>query len=160
VPIYRRPFSQEQMKAIKANWARLYRRWDSFWRHIRDHGVDREDLPDPKDLTNHPQCTFVERCLSYMHQAIWPAFGKPPEYVVDAARKLSEEKAEKTRAHRKAGKAEINLSIRFLNQVEQVEQWSFVFTALLETAVPGDERDPSSADPRKGGGAYGLTKQP
>ena len=160
VPIFRRPFSQDQMKVIKSNWARSYKRWYSFWRNIRYSTVDREDLSDPKDLTNHPHYKFVKRCLSYLPQAIWPTVGKPPKYVIDAALKLREEKAEKTRAYRKADKTEINLAIRFLNQVEQVEQWSFVFTALLETAILDENRGPSSANPQKGGDSDGLTKQP
>ena len=148
------------MKAIKSNWARSYKRWYSFWRNIRYSTVDREDLYDPNNLTNHPQFKFVKRCLNYMPQAIWPTLGKPPEYVIDAALKLNAEKAEKIRAYRKADKTEINLAIRFSNQVEQVEQWSFVFTALLETAILDENRGPSSANPQKGGGAYGLKKQP
>jgi hypothetical protein len=160
VPIFRRPFSQDQMKVIKSNWARSYKQWYSFWRNIRYSTVDREDLSEPKDLTNHPHYKFVKRCLSYLPQAIWPTVGKPPEYVLDAALKLRAEKAEKTRAYRKANKTEIDLAMRFSNQVEQVEQWSFVFTALLETAILDENRGPLSANPQKGGDAYGLRTQP
>ncbi len=160
VLIFRRPFSKDQVKVIKSNWARSYKRWHSFWRKIRYCTVAWEDLSDPKDLTNHPHYKFVKRCLSYLPQAIWPTVGKPPEYVIDDAMKLRAEKAEKTRAYIKADKTEINMAIRFSNQVEQVEQWSFVFTALLETAILDDNPSLSSANPQKGGDCYGLTKQP
>jgi hypothetical protein len=50
--------------------------------------------------------------------------------------------------------------MRFSNQVEQVEQWSFILTALLETATLDQNRGTSSANPPKGGDPYGLTKHP
>ena len=158
VLIFRRPFSQEQMKAIMSNWTRSYKHWYSIWRNIRYENVDREDLFDSNDLTNNPQYKFVKRCLSYMPQAIWPTVGKPPEYVLDAAMKIREEKSQRIRAIRKEDKSEIDLAIRFSNQVEQVEQWSFIFTALLETAMLEDDQGPSTANLQRGGDTNGLKK--
>lgn len=160
VLIFRKPFSHEQMMAIKANWAFSYKRWDSFWSNIRYQNVDREDLSDSNDITNHLHYKFVKRCLSYLPQAIWPVLGKPPKYVLDAAMKLRKEKAEKKHTYIMADKTEINLAMRFSNQIEQVEQWSFVFTALLETDMLSDDHYPSSASPQKGGDTDGLTKLP
>jgi len=160
VPIFRRPFSKDQLQATRANWARLYMRWFFTWRYVR-YGADDPDAPsDPADIPNHPHYRFVKRCLSYLPRTIWPTLGKPPEYVLDAIRKLNAERAARVRVNRQAGERERNLAMRFSNQVEQVEQWSFILTALVETGILDENRGPSSPNPLKGGDAYGLTKQP
>lgn len=156
--IFRRPFSQDQLKAIKANWARMYSRWFFTWRDVRYGAAGQADPADAKHPANHPHYEFVKRCMSYLPRTIWPALGTPPDYVRDAAKELNAEKLARVRLNVQAVKTEGNLAMRFRNQVEQVEQWSFVFTALLETATLGENNAPSSANPLKGGDAYGLNK--
>jgi len=85
---------------------------------------------------------------------------RPPRYVVDAIRKLNAEKAERGRINRKVAEAETDLAMRSFNQVEQVEEWSFVFTALLETAYTGNGQGPAPASSSEGGDAYDLKGQP
>jgi hypothetical protein len=50
--------------------------------------------------------------------------------------------------------------MRCSNQIEQVEEWSFVFTALLETANAGNAQDACARGSPEGGDAYDLKKQP
>jgi len=160
IPIFRRPFSKDQLQAIKANWGRLYMRWFFTWRYVRYGAEDPDGPSGPTDVPNHPHYRFVKRCLSYLPRTIWPTLGKPPEYVLDAITKLNAERAERVRVNRQAGESERNLAMRFSNQVEQVEQWSFILTALLETGILDENRGPSSANLQKGGDAYELRKQP
>lgn len=160
LPIFRRPFSQDQLHRIKTNWARSYRRWFFVWRQVRYEAMLRGASSDPNTLTNHPQSQFVNQCLSYLPRVIWPVVERPPEYVVEATQALNEEKIAKTRAYAQTAQIERDLASRFSNRVEQVEQWGFVFTALFETATLYENPSPSSANPQKGGDAYEPTKQP
>jgi hypothetical protein len=160
LPIFRRPFSEDQLRAIKANWARLYRRWHFIWRDIRYGGGGQGDLSDPGDLATHSYYRFARRCLTYLPRTFWPTSAKPPGYVVDVTRKLNAEKAERGRINRQGADAERELAMRSSNQVEQVEEWSFVFTALLETANRSEGQGPSPANSLEGGDAYDLKKKP
>jgi hypothetical protein len=160
LPIFRRPFSEDQLRAIKANWGRVYRRWHFIWRDVRYAGGGQGDLSDPRDLASHPHYRFVKRCLLYLPRTIWPTGAKPPGYVVDVIRELNAEKAERGRMNRQGADAERELAMRSSNQIEQVEEWSFVFTALLETANAGNGQGPSPANSLEGGDAYDLKKQP
>ena len=149
IPIFRRTFSDDQLRTIKANWARLYMRWFFNWRRVRYAEDGPVGPPDPTNLADHPHTVFVKRCLSYLPRTIWPTMDKPPAYVLDAARKLNREKDERLRVNRETAATERNLAMRFRNQIEQVEQWSFILTALLETATPGEGVSPSSGAERK-----------
>jgi len=160
LPIFRRPLSDAQVRAVKANWGRLYRRWHFIWREVRYEGPWQGDLPDPRDPPSHPHYLFVKRCLLYLPRTIWPTVEKPPEYLVYVIRKLDAEKAERGRVNRQGMEAERELAMRSSNQVEQVEEWSFVFTALLETANAGNGQGRSLANSPKGGDAYDLNEQP
>jgi hypothetical protein len=160
LPIFRRPLSDAQVRAVKANWGRLYRRWHFIWRDVRYGGPDLEGASASTDPTKHPHCRFVKRCLLYLPGMIWPTVEKPPGYVTDVIRKLNAEKAERGRVNRQGAEAERELAMRSSNQVEQVEEWSFVFTALLETANAGNGQRPSPAHSPKGGDAYDLNEQP
>jgi len=160
LPIFRKALSDTQVRAIKANWGRLYRRWHFIWREIRYGGPDLEPASASTDPTKHPHYRFVRRCLLYLPGIIWPTVEKPPTYVTDVIRKLNAEKAQRRRVNRQGMEAERELAMRSSNQIEQVEEWSFVFTALLETANPGNGQSPSPADSPKGGDAYDLRNQP
>lgn len=138
LPIFRKPLSDAQVRAIKANWGRLYRRWHFIWREVRYEGAGQGGLSDPRDPPSHPHYRLVKRCLLYLPRTIWPTLEKPPGYVIDVIRKLNAEKAERGRINRQGAEAERELAMRSSNQVEQVEEWSFVFTALLETANAGN----------------------
>jgi hypothetical protein len=156
LPIFRKAFSEGQLRAVKANWVRLYLRWHFIWRDVRYGG--QGDLPNPGDVTTHSHYRFAKRCLTYLPRLFWGADAKPPGYVVDVARRVSAEKAERGRANRPGADAERELAMRTFNQVEQVEEWSFIFTALLETATTREGSHRSPATSPEGGDAYDLTK--
>jgi hypothetical protein len=160
LPIFRRPFSEDQLHAIEANWARLYRRWHFIWRQVRYGGGGPGDLSDPADPASHSHYRFARRCLTYLPRMFWRTSAKPPGYVLDATRRLSAEKAERTRINRQGVDAERELAMRCSNQIEQVEQWSFIFTALLETARTSNGLGPCPGNSLQGGDAYDLNKQP
>lgn len=98
----------------------------------------------------------MKRCLGYLPRMLWHTVGKPPGYVLKAIKDLNTEKEARACVNRRAGVAERDLALRFSNQVEQVEQWSFVFTCLLETAMLAGPGSSSSGDGLEGGDAYGL----
>jgi len=160
LPIFRRPLSEDRVRAVKASWLRLYRRWHFICREVRYGGGGRGDLSDSRDLTSHAHYRLARRCLSYLPRIIWPTLGKPPGYVLEVVSKLSREKTERGRINRQGADAERELAMRSSNQVEQVEEWSFIFTALLETASTSNAQGPSSGQCLKGGDAYDLKKQP
>ncbi len=159
LPIFRKPFSQDQLHHIKTNWAGLYRRWFFVWRDVRYEAMFRDASSDPNARPNDPQAEFVGRCVSCLPRVIWPVVERPPEYVLEAMQALNEERTARTRAYAQTAEIERDLASRFSNHVEQVEQWSFVFTALSETAMAADNCS-ASVDPQKGGDAYELRKQP
>jgi hypothetical protein len=160
LPIFRRPLSDEQLRAVRAGWAHLHRRWHFIWREVR-YGVGRPgDLSDLRDLSSHPHYRFARQCLAYLPGTFWSTGAKPPRYVVDAIRRLNAEKAERARIGRQGADAERELAMRCSNQIEQVEEWSFVFTALLETANAGNAEDACARDSPEGGDAYDLKKRP
>jgi hypothetical protein len=159
LPIFRKPFSQDQLHRIKSNWARSYRRWFFVWRDVRYEAMFREASSDPNARPNDPQAEFVRQCLAYLPRVIWPVVERPPEYVLEAMQALNEERTARTRAYAQTAEIERDLASRFSNRVEQVEQWGLVFTALFETAMAGDNCS-ASIDPQKGGDAYELGKQP
>jgi len=160
LPIFRRPLSEDQLRATKARWARLYRRWHFIWRGVRYGGRGGGDLSDPGNLTSHSHYRFARRCLTYLPRTLWPTVPKPPGYVLEVITKLNAEKAERARLTRKGVHAEREVAMRCSNQIEQVEEWSFVFTALLETASTDHGQACSLANSREGGDAYDLKKQP
>jgi hypothetical protein len=160
LPIFRRPLSEDQLRAVKANWARLYRRWYFIWREVRYEGAGQEDRSALQDVASHPHYLLVKRCLSYVPQTTWPTLERPPTYVVDAIRKFDAEKAERGRINRQVAQIETDLAMRSSNQVEQVEEWSFILTGLLETANTSNGLTPSLSQSLKGGDAYDLRKEP
>ncbi len=160
MPIFRRPFSEEQLCGIKANWGRLYERWHFIWQDVRYGGGEPGDLSDPETIENHSHYRFVRRCLNYLPRLFWAAGPRPPGYVAEAIGKLNAGKAERGRLNKPGADAERDLARRSSNQVEQVEQWSFVFTALLETANAHTTQGRSCVKSPEGGGAYDLKKQP
>jgi len=55
--IFRRPLSEDQLRAIRANWGRLHKRWYFIWREVRYAGAGKSDLRDPQDLSSPlPAC--------------------------------------------------------------------------------------------------------
>jgi hypothetical protein len=161
LPIFRRPLSDEQLRAVKAGWAHLRRRWHFIWREVRYGGGSPGDSSDPGDhLSSHPHYRLAKRCLAYLAGTFWSTSAKPPAYVVDAIRRLNAEKAKRARIGRQGADAERELAMRCSNQIEQLEEWSFVFTALLETASAGSGQDARAIDSLEGGDAYDLKKQP
>jgi hypothetical protein len=160
VPVFRKPLSPDQLQAIKASWARSCTRWFFTWRHVRYDGAGPDYPCDPPALADHPHSVFTRRCLNYLPGMIWPVVEKPPVYVLEALKEVNTEKDARVRGNRQALEQERSLALRFSNQIEQAEQWSFVLTALLETSRPDEKAGPRSRGPAKGGDAYDLTSEP
>lgn len=125
VPIFRRPFSEDQLCGIKANWGRLYERWHFIWQEVRYGGGDAGDLSDPGTIENHSHYRFARRCLIYLPRLFWLAGPRPPGYVADVIGKLNAGKAERGRLNKPGADAERDLARRSSNQVEQVEARRF-----------------------------------
>jgi hypothetical protein len=144
---------------IKANWGRLYERWHFIWQEVRYGGGGPGDLSDLRTIEDHSHYRLARRCLTHLPRLFWSAGPRPPGYLADMIGKLNAAKAERGRLNKPGADAERDLARRSSNQVEQVEEWSFVFTALLEMATAPTTRPPLVKS-REGGDAYDLKKRP
>jgi hypothetical protein len=158
IPFFRRPFSQDQIKVIQANWASLYKRWYSIWRDIRFSSWDNEEILNSNDIAKNPQTQFVQKCMSFLPVAIWPTVQKPPKYFLEALNKLNVEKNIEIDKNRQLEKIGREITTKYKNQVEQIEQWSFIFSALLETSILNENKNSLSSSPEKEGDAYELKR--
>ncbi len=137
LPIFRGPFSESEVRTIKANWGRLYMRWFFIWRSVRYEPVGRTGGSAPLCIADHPHCVFARRCLEQLPRAIWPLM-RPPQYVLDVTEHLHQEQKVRTVARRQATVGDRTLALHSSNRVEQVEQWGFVLATLLQTTKHGE----------------------
>lgn len=135
LPIFRKPLSEDQLGAIKAQWARSHVRWSLIWRHAQKKIVDQMGQAGPPDLKSTAQCWFIHRCLRDLPSMMWFTVGEPPPDVVAAHQRLRKEKDAEARAQARARQWEMTLNTRMARHLEEMEQWSFVFGALLRTPV-------------------------
>lgn len=133
VPFFRRPFSENQIHIIKTNWARWHERWYFIWRDEKNKNINQESSSNSRSFENHLHYKFIKRCLRHLPRTIPPTLEKKYSYVTKAAEQLNKEINEKNRIYTQIKQSERKLKSLFSNQIEQVEQWSFIFTALLET---------------------------
>lgn len=147
VPLFMTVFTAEQMTRIRKNWARLYERRRALWRDIRDGSTDLDHEGSPLALTEHPHYQFVKQCLDDLPGAIWPTIGTPPHYVLKALGALNKERENDRRQRQADLFRERKLEAQCSHRLEKLEQWSFIFAALLET--PLSTREHLTLDPNQ-----------
>jgi hypothetical protein len=134
MPIYSKPFTDNQIKRIKARWDSSHTNrsglWSKFSSNVRMQGSDVQ-VTNPK---MHPHYVFTKRCISSLLGSIWRVAVIPPDYCVMALQQSMEESKELEQEFRYNSASERRLISHFGTRIEQVEQWSFIFKGLLETA--------------------------
>ena len=134
MPIYSRPFTDKQIKAIKTRWDRSHGNRSALWRNFSGNRPRQGPDAPAADPKMHPHYLFTKRCLHSLLGSIWAAAATPPAYCIEALQQARQEDDDRRQTFRAESAAEKRLRSRFGTRVEQVEQWSFIFAALLETA--------------------------
>ncbi len=160
LPIFQRPFSDEQIDQIKQRWHDLrYARVD-LWRQLAGEGrVGTQNLVSPPGQTQPLQAPrhylLTERSLAQWLAQIWAIGASAPDYYQIAVRNRMDAQRRVLQSKSQAGAADRALERRYSRQLLQTEQLSFLLAALLETAQhppsePPDERDGpmQGGDPR------------
>ncbi len=133
LPTFRRPLSSDQLRHIRKQWARSHQRWFFIWRHAQRNTLDqmgKSGASNPKTIRTQ---WFVCRCLRDLPGMLWFTVGEPPVDVLHAYERLHQHNALEVRAQAETRQWELALNANVIPHLEQVEQWSFVFSALLQT---------------------------
>lgn len=155
MPIYFRPLSESQLERIRARW-NFERFNDSLPQQSQDaRGTNSERSTAGPDPRTHLHYAFVMQCLYRVLGTTWQVVAKPPDYCVQALKRHQAEVQDQRATLRRARREEIRLRSRFGTTYEQVEQWSFVLAALLETAThqSGNRLSATDDERMKGGEA-------
>jgi hypothetical protein len=163
MPIYSKPFTEKQIEAIKTRWDRSHTNRSAWWTDFSSNRPNQGRDATVADPEMHSHYLFTKRCLDSLLGSIWLVAARPPAYCLKALQERRKETDEREQVFRRESAAERKLMSRFATRIEQVEQWSFIFAALLETAYEqngstgraDNERvsGMSSSEQVKGGGA-------
>lgn len=166
MPVYLRPFSEEQVERIKQRWGDLrYARVD-LWRQLGgDSTTSTEDRNVPPSNSERDY-QLTQRSLDQLLAYIWPIVAPAPDYYRSAFENRGDALQRRLQSMRKAASDERRLEKERSRQFLQTEHISFLLAALLETprcldrspSMREQEAGPLAPQGRtaKGGGAYDL----
>jgi hypothetical protein len=138
LPIFLRPFSEDQIKDIKKGWHdQRYMRID-FWQQLeasaRKAGGGSEQ---PTPVPMHRDYLLTKQSLSMLQGLIWSVVAPPPEYLQNAMANAANVQIQRFRAKSDARGREMRLSTAEV----QTECLGFLLAALLETATSAQLSD-------------------
>ena len=152
MPIYSKPLTEKQIKRIKTKCDRSHTDRSAFWRNLSGNRPDQKRDSTVADPKMHPHYLFTKRCLHKVLGSIWPVAAKPPDYCLKALQQRIQESKERQQFLQRQSEAEQKLTSRFSTRIEQVEQWSFILAALLETAACEQDRSTGSGNNEQASG--------
>ena len=136
MPIYAQPLTNAQMQAIRTDWDQSREERADWW--IGWAGNARRRPPaGAGHPETHPHYLFTARCLQTVPASIWRRAAQPPDDFLQALQRRRQEVAKQQRDIQQQREAERQLRLRFGTRDEQVEQWTFILTAVLETTAAG-----------------------
>jgi hypothetical protein len=141
VPAFQKPLREDQIKRIKDAWNRAYRMrsdlWNSELRYALHAQPSNTNQADPARSIYY---AFANRCLGMFIGQIRETAVSPPEYLARALAQRQEEAIAHQRTSREAFMRERRLWPGHDGNVEQIEQWTFVFASLLAESQPRESR--------------------
>lgn len=139
LPILLRPYTNEQMDQIRSNWSRLYRGRKTLWLRMRDHRLDLAFFDNPPKDCESLERQFIHRSLGDVFKASWLVIDPPPDYVGKAIMSLKERRQEAVPDRYVTASQKKRQGSGPPREAVSVEQWLFIFSALLETSCQGSE---------------------
>jgi hypothetical protein len=138
LPVLWRPLTAEEILSIKGNWDRSYDRRSAVWSIYNFTAVSDTETKGSANSAEYPQRRFTRHCMAMLVREIWNACTKAPDYIQVLRLQRQREIAEKERAALQVRLGERKLLGGRIYQLEQAEQWSFVFASLLSTCREED----------------------
>jgi hypothetical protein len=151
IPLFRKPFSKEQIETAKALYMAMFAKWYSNWNRIKNETFEWKNNLNKTEINKHPQTKFVSSCLNSIHTIFWRFAEPPPQYYLQTVGKYNNERNKYMQNTFYANRSEMNMASTFSNQIEMAEHWSFIFTALLETGGSIKDTESLSVEVKKGG---------
>ncbi len=133
LPVYLRPFSEQQVGQIKQRWDDLrYARVD-LWRSLGGGSTTsgKRDAPTSNAARDYQ---LTKQSLSQLLAQIWMVVAKSPDYYLRALQNQADAVKRLVRSKREARSDQHHLQEECSRQLLQTEHIAFLLTALLETA--------------------------
>jgi len=164
MPVYLRPFSEEQVEQIKQRWDKLRYARVALWRKLDN------DSKTPSENNNSPPSgkeldyELTKESLSQLLGLVWRVVPQRTNYYLDAMNNRTKALKYRVQVKRQARSDQQRLQKERSRQLFQTEHIGFLLTALLETPLclqwNGSiiTREQSQLEQQdktmKGGGAY------
>ena len=147
MPLFARGLSDEQIGQVTTRWHDLrYDRVD-FWRQLGGKAIITIETDEAATLQTHPHYLLAQRILDQWLVHIQAMTVVPPEHYLQALRDRNEAQRRHRQALSQAWADEKRIERQYHGQLLQTEYLSFLFAALLETAlehtVPTQGGDPN-----------------
>ncbi len=143
LPIFLRPFSDEQIEQIKQRWHDLRHARVDLWRQLSPQAAQAAARGPAPPLDAKSSRLLAQRSLAQLLGQVWSVGSSPPDYYRAALRNRLDTQRRAVLSQAGAAQAERALERRYARQLAQTEQISFLLAALLETArlVPSEQPD-------------------
>jgi hypothetical protein len=133
LPIFLRPFSEDQVDKIKQNWHNLrYARVDLLRQLAGDSAKSMENK-DTQSLGAHSQYLLTQSSLNQLLTNIWPIIFYPPDYYRNSLVNHINAQRNRHQSRSEAFRQERRLEREHSRQILQTEHISFLLAALLES---------------------------